>query len=85
MVRGNGSGSMVESPCDGIGRHASFRNSCLRRVGSSPTGGNHTIEPFTRPKVLLGSLDHSSSPLVMRERKGGGREKRKRVEGEISK
>ena len=29
-----------KSPCDGIGRHASFRNSCLRRVGSSPTGGN---------------------------------------------
>ena len=63
---------MVESPCDGIGRHASFRNSCLRRVGSSPTGGNNKIETFTRfsreatpsvsrsesetPKVLLGSL-----------------------------
>ena len=34
---------MQESPCDGIGRHASFRNSCLRRVGSSPTGGSERI------------------------------------------
>jgi hypothetical protein len=29
-------------PCDGIGRHASFRNSCLVCVGSSPTGGSYT-------------------------------------------
>ena len=36
--------SLLECPCDGIGRHASFRNSCLRRVGSSPTGGNEKME-----------------------------------------
>ena len=52
---------MQESPCDGIGRHASFRNSCLRRVGSSPTGGNDII--FQLGEVLAahdGASCHAS-------------------------
>ena len=37
---------MLNSPSDGIGRHAGFRNQCLKHEGSSPSEGNKKVSLF---------------------------------------